>query len=168
MAAKIVMANPMIVAGSPKILSTMHYLLVAVPYFDSTGSTNVFLNNLKPLNTWQVKKLSLMLSRAMAFIVQLFPTLIKSDPNQTSIIRDNIIKLYGETLAKFHPWIVRKAVHLALWAACPSREKLLSLVHYDEPSDDLKKKCEHLSSSSEKVMDKVQKIYEAYGILDLP
>lgn len=110
----------------------------------------------------------LRLHRAMAFIVQLFPALLKSDTNQTSIIRGNIIKLYGETLAKFHPWIVRKAVQLALWAACPSREKLMSLVHYDESIDDLKEKCEHLSGSGGKVMDKVQKIYETYGILDLP
>ena len=104
----------------------------------------------------------------MTFIVQLFPTLLKSDPSLNSSIRGDIKKLYGETLAKFHPWIVRKAVHLALLAACPPREKLMSLVHYDGTMDDLRRRCEHLNSSGGKVKEKVQNIYETYGILDLP
>ncbi|ESN98388.1 hypothetical protein HELRODRAFT_192901 [Helobdella robusta] len=107
----------------------------------------------------------LRLHRAMEFIIQLFPTLVGLPA--TAGIRGAIKDLYDRTLGTYHPWIARKAVHLALLAACPTRHRLLALV---DPSGDLEVvevKVARLTKVADKIREIVQREYDSRGLLSL-
>ena len=72
---------------------------------------------------------------------------------------------YHQTLAKYHPWIIRKGVGLAVYTL-PSREHLLKDICL-EPSQ-AATKLESLQTKIEHVYQAVQKIYSDNDVLNLP
>lgn len=64
-------------------------------------------------------------SRALEFVLALIRSIHDAD-DHTSMA--HLAKhAYDTTLAKYHPWLVRKGVHLAMWAL-PTRKQVPNLV----------------------------------------
>ncbi|OTF76675.1 hypothetical protein BLA29_001351 [Euroglyphus maynei] len=78
---------------------------------------------------------------------------------------------YNQTLAKYHPWYVRKSVQIAT-ISLPYRRNLVERVyggHY--PIGGTKKVNDNMSyiaNITEQVFKATQKIYEEHELLDLP
>lgn len=104
----------------------------------------------------------LRLHRAMEFIA-LFLQNIK---NNTELkLSDIAHSSYQETLAAYHPWIIRKGVGLAMYTL-PSTEKLLAELGEDRVST--LEHIDQLQNILSKVFTIIQKYYEEHKILDIP
>ena len=104
----------------------------------------------------------LRLHRALIFIYTFLDQLFNADPRHKSAQICN--EAYESTFAKYHSWIVRKAVILGVYTL-PRRDVLKG--YMCKTPDDLEK-FPIFVRKVENVYAATQKIYEKYKILDLP
>ena len=76
-------------------------------------------------------------------------------------------KGYDETLGRFHPWLVRKGVHLAVHSLAHRRELIASLSggRDKEEAEDAMAKMIHNGAAA---YTAVQDLYASRSLLDLP
>ena len=104
----------------------------------------------------------LRLHRALIFVYKLLERLSNADPKQKS---SHIgIETYEQTLAKHHPWLIRKAANLGMHGL-PRRDVLIG--HMIRTETD-KKMFPEFIQTVEKAYNITQSFYEKYEILDLP
>ncbi|KAL1285912.1 Ceramide-1-phosphate transfer protein [Trichinella pseudospiralis] len=106
----------------------------------------------------------LRLHRALLFVVRF----IESVRQSTS---DNIITLakaaYDCTLANYHSWIIRRAVHLALYTL-PTRRELLRHILGNDDANNAEQCLDALMLECNTVYDAVEKLYGERKLLQLP
>ncbi len=109
----------------------------------------------------------LRLHRAMESIVRLIKDI--HDSEETDKMPSVAKKAYGETLAKYHPWVIRKAVHLAVHAL-PNRNGLLQNLsgHLRLNRHDEEQAMKDMVNAGHSVYNRVQALYTDYNLLDLP
>lgn len=76
---------------------------------------------------------------------------------------------YNETLAQFHPWIIRKGVVVSLYSL-PTKENLMSKVCGNN-KEDIQRTLDVLPKMlivTEEVYNRTQNIFEQNSLLDLP
>jgi hypothetical protein len=91
------------------------------------------------------------------------------DSGDDEPLRKHGREAYEATLAKYHPWLVRKAVHVAVYAL-PTRKNLLNII-----AGDTRERHEHciqlatpVVARLEEIFDKVEKLYGENKLLELP
>uniref|UniRef100_A0A0K0EVT1 GLTP domain-containing protein n=1 Tax=Strongyloides venezuelensis TaxID=75913 RepID=A0A0K0EVT1_STRVS len=113
----------------------------------------------------------LRLHRALNFIIVFISGLMES--HRLGIpIYETVKKVYDETLANFHGFIIRKSVGLAVYTL-PDREQILRKffnIPEDEeiPTEKIKKAAEEFHVAASNVYSRVQVVYETENLLDLP
>ena len=121
------------------------------------------------LTTAKTKPLSgsrtlLRLHRALDFLVLFMKKIKEAEASEkTSHLAQNA---YADTLANFHPWIIRKAAGVALYAL-PTREQLLMQMGGGEEETTVAK-IEETIKSIKPVYDITQKLYDDKNLHDLP
>ncbi|XP_005100179.1 ceramide-1-phosphate transfer protein [Aplysia californica] len=106
----------------------------------------------------------LRLHRALEFISAL---LMKIRDTDNSVKFSSVAtKAYDETLAKHHPWLVKKAVHVAMYML-PSRPDLLNKMSIED-SNAGKARMTDLIDELNVIYNITQKLYEKDNLLDLP
>lgn len=106
----------------------------------------------------------LRLHRALEFIAKLFRSL--STANDDTSVGKLAKASYDETLAKYHPWLIRKGAAIAM-LTLPTVKQLFAKA-LPEEKEDLRALLESLSDEAEKVYSFTQSVYAENEILDLP
>ena len=119
--------------------------------------------------TVQKKKASgcrtlLRLHRALEFISALL-TKIRSTDNSGKFSSE-ATEAYDCTLARFHPWLIKKAVHVAMYTL-PYRPHLLVKMKVEDTPEGMAR-VEALIQQLNQVYDITQELYTAHSLLDLP
>ncbi|KAL3861328.1 hypothetical protein ACJMK2_007364 [Sinanodonta woodiana] len=106
----------------------------------------------------------LRLHRALAFVSDFMKEIQAAE--EGSKLSSIAAASYDRTLAKHHPWIVRKGVHLAVYTL-PTRKHLLEKMKVENC-----KKTEELlgkvAESGKKIFDVVEDLYTKHGLHNLP
>jgi len=77
-------------------------------------------------------------------------------------------KAYDNTLAHYHPWLVRQGVHVAVYTL-PNRNQLLTdLAGSNVTEEEAERVMEQTVAAGRTVYNIVQKLFERYELLDLP
>lgn len=106
----------------------------------------------------------LRLHRALEFISEL---LVKIKDTDNSIKFSGVaIKAYDDTLAKHHPWLVKKAVHVAMYML-PSRQDLLKKMNVNDDEEG-RKSLGDLVNELNEIYKVCQDLYAKDNLLDLP
>jgi len=108
----------------------------------------------------------LRLHRAMEFLILLFYEMAQSSADSAETFSALVGRAYNATLANHHPWVVRSAVSVALYAV-PSRS---SLVQRLDPDGSEKRIIDQLNAAvlaMQPVYDRVQDLFSANGLLQL-
>ena len=103
----------------------------------------------------------LRLHRAMEFVALFIQKTAQSEEKLSHVA----YQAYHETLAKYHPWLIRKGVGLAVYTL-PTRDHLLKDI-CSEP-EEAATKLNNLQAQIELVYQTVQRIYCDYDVLNLP
>ena len=106
----------------------------------------------------------LRLHRALEFISALL-TKIRNTDNSCKFSSE-AKEAYDDTLAKFHPWVIRKAVHMAMYTL-PDRQNLLVKMKVEDTPEGMAK-LQALTLQLNEVYDITQALYVANNLLDLP
>lgn len=111
----------------------------------------------------------LRLHRALAFITRLFGDMAAtpSPAGKEESFSTVTARAYDETLAGYHTWIVRKGVHLALYAL-PSRHNMLHRMRHDGTEEQIVEKLHDAVAAMSPVYDKVQALYIEFSLQNLP
>ncbi|CAF0908379.1 unnamed protein product [Brachionus calyciflorus] len=104
----------------------------------------------------------LRLHRALIFIYKFLDRLHTADPKMKS--SQICTETYEQTLAKYHPWLVRKAANLGMMGL-PKRDALIG--HMIRNESDLNKFPEFIQTV-ETTYNVTQNYFEKFSILDLP
>lgn len=88
------------------------------------------------------------------------------DMDRKSKFSDEVSEVYDRTLAQHHPWLMRKAVHLAVYAL-PDRPELLMKLHMKDTPAEMAQ-VEALITELEAIYDISQDLYAKNRLLDLP
>lgn len=104
----------------------------------------------------------LRLHRALIFIYKFLERLSNADQKQKSA--QICIETYEQTLAKYHPWLIRKAANIGMHGL-PKRDVLIGHMIRTEAD---KKMFPDFIATVEKAYNITQSFYEKYEILDLP
>ncbi|CAN7984807.1 unnamed protein product [Ixodes hexagonus] len=106
----------------------------------------------------------LRLHRALEFVAQLFQRL--STANEDAAMGSIAQQSYEETLARHHPWLIRKA---AMWAllALPTCKQAFVKARPDE-RDHLQTLAQAISNNAYRVFNFTEAVYQKHGFLDLP
>ncbi len=73
---------------------------------------------------------------------------------------------YNKTLSRYHPWLVRKGVSLALYTL-PTAGQLVTRIGA-ESKEEVIRTIDNVVQAGQPVYDSVQKVYEEHNLLDLP
>ncbi|XP_076472224.1 ceramide-1-phosphate transfer protein-like [Babylonia areolata] len=119
--------------------------------------------------TVQKKKASgcrtlLRLHRALEFIAELM-TKIQS-PDRSQKFSEEATKAYDDTLAKHHPWVIKKAVHVAMYML-PDRDSMLVKMKVENSPKGMDK-IDQLIRQLRVIYDITQGLYSSHNLLDLP
>lgn len=106
----------------------------------------------------------LRLHRALEFIAKLFRSV--STANDDASVGKLAKASYDETLAKYHPWIVRQGASIAM-LTLPSVKQLFAKA-LPEEKDNLRPLLVSLSDEADRVYNFTQSVYAENGILELP
>lgn len=106
----------------------------------------------------------LRLHRALEFIAALL-TKIRNTDNSCKFSNE-ATEAYDSTLAKYHPWLIKKAVHVAMYTLPDRKNLLLKMTVEDTPEG--MAKVEALIGQLNMVYDVTQKLYIDNNLLDLP
>ena len=106
----------------------------------------------------------LRLHRALEFILSFMREIhtLKQNDGMHRIASD----AYNSTLSKYHSWLIRKGVGLALYTL-PTAGQLVERMGA-ESTDDLLRTINQVIESGQPVYDTVQKVYEEHDLLNLP
>ena len=107
----------------------------------------------------------LRLHRALSFTM-LFMEKLSNSPNneKASSIAANA---YTETLAKFHPWLIRKAATFAMYTL-PSRGDMLVMVAKDLSQDEVQSRLKNCVIAIRPVYEEIDRLYSQYELHGLP
>lgn len=106
----------------------------------------------------------LRLHRALDFIDALMVKI--RDTDEKSKFSHEAMAAYDVTLAKFHPWLVRKGVHLAMYAL-PNRSQLLVKMKVEDTPEGMAQ-INKLIEQLQVIYNITQKEYADNSLLDLP
>jgi len=109
----------------------------------------------------------LRLHRALEFLILLFRELAKSSADGTESFSTLVGRAYSATLANYHPWVVRSAVTMALYAV-PSRGSLVRRLDPDGSEDRIVNQLNAAILVMQPVYDKLQTLYTDNDLLHLP
>lgn len=107
----------------------------------------------------------LRLHRALSFTMLFLERLAESsDHEKASSIASSA---YSETLAKFHPWLIRKAANLAMYTL-PSRRDMLIVVAKEIAMEEVQAKLKACVLAIKPVYNQIEDLYTKYSLHDLP
>ncbi|BFZ23879.1 hypothetical protein BsWGS_26919 [Bradybaena similaris] len=106
----------------------------------------------------------LRLHRAMEFMAAVILTL--RDRGNDADFSSHVSKAYHTTISKYHTWVVRHAVHMAL-CKLPTRQELLQKMGVDD-SESGAQAMTKLVSELNAVSEVIDKLYAKYHLLDMP
>jgi hypothetical protein len=112
----------------------------------------------------------LRLHRALEFVSHFMQEVSRlDDDNGTAeVARD----CYKKTLAKYHPWYIRKSASIAMYTL-PYRRQLIeraycgSIPAYETPNS-ISDSMNRLAQLADEVFNAIQKLYDEHELLDLP
>ncbi|CAH8581761.1 unnamed protein product [Schistosoma turkestanicum] len=115
----------------------------------------------------------LRLHRALLFVIDLMKEVCIAPPDEQ--LKTIARSVYDKTLAQYHPWPIRKAVGVAVYAL-PTREHLVHHIVQSQPPESglvTQDQCvEFLTSHTLPVMrtiyNSIQSIFEKHDMLNLP
>ena len=105
----------------------------------------------------------LRLHRALLFIIEFLDRIRSTDGS--SKMHKELLEAYDVTLAPYHSWLVRKAVHVAMYTT-PSRERLLLKLRLDDTVGSMLK-VGQLRDDLKRVYDISQEVLVKHNLLDL-
>uniref|UniRef100_A0A6M2CV73 Putative cytoplasm ovary overexpressed n=1 Tax=Rhipicephalus microplus TaxID=6941 RepID=A0A6M2CV73_RHIMP len=106
----------------------------------------------------------LRLHRALEFIAALFKAI--STANDDASVAKMAKESYDQTLAKYHPWLIRKGASVAM-LTLPKVQDIFAKALPEEKKD-LRQLVTGVSEEATKVYNFTQSVYEENNILDLP
>ena len=106
----------------------------------------------------------LRLHRALEFIVDLFQALKDSDEHEKMSTLTS--KSYYRTLAKHHPWLVRKGVDVAVYTL-PSRKHFIEKLKISDMAH-AEILLGNTAALGHKIFDVVEKVYTDFDLHELP
>lgn len=106
----------------------------------------------------------LRLHRALEFIAALFQNL--SSANDDTKMGGLAQECYERTLAKHHPWLIRKGAVLALYSL-PTCKQIFEKAHTSEKAQ-LRPLMMAVAEDAQRVYNFAQGVYEENNMLDLP
>ncbi|CAH8652946.1 unnamed protein product [Heterobilharzia americana] len=115
----------------------------------------------------------LRLHRALLFVIELMQEVCTAPLDEQ--LRNIARSVYDKTLAQYHPWPVRKAVGVAVYAL-PTREQLVCYIVQSQPSESgllTREQCQeflttHTLPMMRTVYNCIQTIFEKHNMLNLP
>lgn len=105
----------------------------------------------------------LRLHRALQFITALLNRIRQTD--NTCKFSHEVREAYDATLAHFHPWVIRKAVHVAMYTLPDRQHMLMKMKVEDTPNGMLK--MGGLIAQMDAVYNITQELYDQNKLLDL-
>jgi hypothetical protein len=93
---------------------------------------------------------------------------LDDDNGTAEVARD----CYKKTLAKYHPWYIRKSASIAMYTL-PYRRQLIeraycgSIPAYETPNS-ISDSMNRLAQLADEVFNAIQKLYDEHELLDLP
>jgi len=108
----------------------------------------------------------LRLHRALLFVVHFIENIHRA--NDQDKMSHLARKAYDETLALYHPWLVRKGVHLAVHTLPTRRQLLVDLAGSHVTEEEAEAVMGETAAAARAVYVAVQKQYEKHQLLDLP
>uniref|UniRef100_A0A915KEV8 Glycolipid transfer protein domain-containing protein n=1 Tax=Romanomermis culicivorax TaxID=13658 RepID=A0A915KEV8_ROMCU len=108
----------------------------------------------------------LRLHRSLMFVVKLIDGVrLSSDDDKIAPLAKTA---YDTTLAHYHPWLIRKGVHLAVYAL-PSRKRLVTdIAGSNLTTQEANRLMEMTVEIGERVYNAVEKIYADHNLHNLP
>ena len=117
----------------------------------------------KTKKTMRASRTLLRLHRALEFVLEFMQEIRNADD---SVRISEVASLaYDRTLAKFHPWLIRKGVHVAVYTL-PHRKHLLQKMKI--PDDRVKEVLGSIIDIGRLIYDETQELYASNNLLDLP
>lgn len=111
----------------------------------------------------------LRLHRALEFISQFLHEVTKISDDSSTV--NAARTAYSQTLAKYHPWLIRKSVNIATFAL-PYRKNLIEQVYggiYPTGGPkEVNENISYLAHITDQVFNATQKLYEEHDLLELP
>lgn len=124
----------------------------------------------------------LRLHRAMEFIEQFLRDLIEIDDSQST--SGPVQTAYNRTLSRYHPWYIRKLVHVAMYSGLPTRQQLIKQILDSKNSNStsnhdlndngcsdrehVNQRIDQLAHIVQKVYVTTEKLFDSHQLLDLP
>jgi len=105
----------------------------------------------------------LRLHRALQFLILLFCELAQSSESFSTVVGE----AYNATLANHHPWVVRSAVSVALYAV-PSRSSLIQRLDSEGSEERIADQLNAAVLAMQPVYDRIQTLYTDNDLLQLP
>jgi len=109
----------------------------------------------------------LRLHRALEFLILLFCELAKSSADSAESFSTVVGRAYSTTLANHHPWVVRSAVTVALYAV-PSRGSLVRRLDQEGSEERIVDQLNAAVLAMQPVYDRLQTLYTDNNLLYLP
>ncbi|XP_046381237.2 ceramide-1-phosphate transfer protein-like [Haliotis rufescens] len=106
----------------------------------------------------------LRLHRALEFIVQILEEICKGDKDTKMATVS--LQAYNRTLAKYHPWLIRKGVHISFYTL-PGRTQLLQRMQLLE-EERAQAVLKEIISLADNLYTETQVLYADRNLLDLP
>ncbi|XP_070568507.1 ceramide-1-phosphate transfer protein-like [Ptychodera flava] len=106
----------------------------------------------------------LRLHRSLEFIAELLRSIKESESDaKVSSLASTV---YSETLAKHHPWLIRKAAGLAMYTL-PSRKQFME-TSFKLPAEEAEKVLPDFLKVTKSIYDEIQELYAKHNLLNLP
>jgi len=122
-------------------------------------------NNLIKKNPNNGARTLLRLHRALKFLLLLFGKLARNeDKGKVSDMAYNAY--HASPMAKYHPWLVRKAVGVAVYVL-PSREAFVESLNQGATTEELEQIMGTCSSNMDVIYNYTDELYETSGMLEL-
>ena len=107
----------------------------------------------------------LRLHRALDFLTGFLEILQDSDPKLH--FTNSVHACYKNTLGRYHPWVVQKAVGLALYTL-PTKETILQMIAEGEDAATIPQQLTEIIEKLRLIFNNVQRLYTVNNIMDLP
>ncbi|KAH8866571.1 Ceramide-1-phosphate transfer protein isoform 2 [Schistosoma japonicum] len=128
-----------------------------------------------PVKKWRCTgcRTLLRLHRALLFVIDLMLEVCRAPKDEQ--LKNIARSVYDKTLAQYHPWPVKKAVGVAVYAL-PTREHLVQHIVQSQPPESgllTQEQCTNFLTSStlpamRAVYDCIQAVFEKHNMLNLP
>lgn len=129
-------------------------------------STNMVSDSKRPSGS----RTLLRLHRALEFVSHFMLEVSRLDDHNGTA--DVARECYKKTLAKYHPWYIRKSASLAMYTL-PYRHQLVERAYSGsvpdfETTTSVSESMNRLAQLAEEVFNATQKLYDEHNLLDLP